>query len=242
MLPELQQQIQSFLNDALTQIGQTNQQDVSSLPVARLERPKVAEHGDLATNIAMQLAKPWKMNPKDLAQQLLIQLQGMPQTRSVLEKLEIAGPGFINIRFTGAVKQAVVQLILQQKNTYGVKKLVDQDKVLIEFVSANPTGPLHVGHGRQAALGDIVYIQLPKVGSDVAADKVCGEVESTKSVSEIYAPITGKIVLINEKLEANPEVINSDPYGGGWIAEIEISTQTLQDQLLSAQDYQNLTA
>ena len=164
MLPELQQQIQSFLNDALTQIGQTNQQDVSSLPVARLERPKVAEHGDLATNIAMQLAKPWKMNPKDLAQQLLIKLQGMPQTRSVLEKLEIAGPGFINIRLTGAVKQAVVQLILQQKNTYGVKKLVDQDKVLIEFVSANPTGPLHVGHGRQAALGDILANILQSQG------------------------------------------------------------------------------
>jgi glycine cleavage system H protein len=94
----------------------------------------------------------------------------------------------------------------------------------------------------QAALGDIVYIQLPKMGCDVAADKVCGEVESTKSVSEIYAPITGKIVLVNEKLESNPEVINSDPYGAGWIAEIEISTLTLSEQLLSAQEYQNLTA
>ncbi len=94
----------------------------------------------------------------------------------------------------------------------------------------------------QAALGDIVYIQLPKMGNDVSADKVCGEVESTKSVSEIYAPITGKIVLVNEKLESNPEVINSDPYGAGWIAEIEIFTPTLSEKLLSAQDYQNLTA
>ena len=94
----------------------------------------------------------------------------------------------------------------------------------------------------QAALGDIVYIQLPKMGNDVSADKVCGEVESTKSVSEIYAPITGKIVMVNENLESNPEVINSDPYGAGWIAEIEISTPTLSEKLLSAQDYQNLTA
>lgn len=94
----------------------------------------------------------------------------------------------------------------------------------------------------QSALGDIVYIQLPKVGVDVAADKVCGEVESTKSVSEIYAPITGKVVLINSNLESNPEVINSDPYGAGWIAEIEIATSELQEKLLSAQDYQNLTA
>ena len=94
----------------------------------------------------------------------------------------------------------------------------------------------------QAALGDIVYIQLPKMGNDVSADKICGEVESTKSVSEIYAPITGKIVMVNEKLESNPEVINSDPYGAGWIAEIEISTPILSEKLLSAQDYQNLTA
>ena len=63
----------------------------------------------------------------------------------------------------------------------------------------------------QSALGDIVYIQLPKNGSSIAANTVCGEVESTKSVSEIYAPITGKVVLVNEKLESNPEIINTDP-------------------------------
>ena len=65
----------------------------------------------------------------------------------------------------------------------------------------------------QSALGDIVYIQLPKNGASVNANSVCGEVESTKSVSEIYAPITGKVVLVNDKLESNPEIINSDPYG-----------------------------
>ena len=94
----------------------------------------------------------------------------------------------------------------------------------------------------QAALGDIVYIQLPKIGAEVLANAVCGEVESTKSVSEIYAPITGKVILVNEKLDTNPEVINADPYGTGWIAEIEISTPSLQEQLLSAADYQNITA
>ena len=94
----------------------------------------------------------------------------------------------------------------------------------------------------QSALGDIVYIQLPKNGSSVNANSVCGEVESTKSVSEIYAPITGKVVLVNEKLESNPEIINTDPYGAGWIAEIEISTNSLQEVLLSAQEYQTLTA
>ena len=94
----------------------------------------------------------------------------------------------------------------------------------------------------QAALGDIVYIQLPKIGAEVPANAVCGEVESTKSVSEIYAPITGKVILVNEKLDTNPEIINADPYGNGWIAEIEISTPSLQEELLSAADYRNITA
>ncbi len=94
----------------------------------------------------------------------------------------------------------------------------------------------------QAALGDIVYIQLPKTDAEIKANSVCGEVESTKSVSEIYAPISGKVVAVNEKLDSNPETINSDPYGAGWIAEIEIASAPLQDVLLSAADYQNLTA
>jgi glycine cleavage system H protein len=94
----------------------------------------------------------------------------------------------------------------------------------------------------QSALGDIVYIQLPKNGSEVKANSVCGEVESTKSVSEIYAPISGKVVAVNTNLDSNPEIINSDPYGQGWIVEIEISSAKLEESLLSALEYQNLTA
>ncbi len=92
----------------------------------------------------------------------------------------------------------------------------------------------------QGALGDIVYVQLPKVGDLVVADKVCGEVESTKSVSEIFSPVSGKVVAINESLESSPEVLNSDPYGAGWLAEIEVSTQP--EGLLSADGYRQITA
>ena len=87
-----------------------------------------------------------------------------------------------------------------------------------------------------------MYIQLPKIGADVKANSVCGEVESTKSVSEIYAPISGKVVAVNNNLDSKPETINSDPYGEGWIVEIEISSTKLEETLLSALDYQNLTA
>ena len=94
----------------------------------------------------------------------------------------------------------------------------------------------------QSALGDIVYIQLPKLDSTVKYESVCGEVESTKSVSEIYAPISGKIIKINSELESSPEKINTDPYGSGWIAEIEISPDFDLTALLSAADYQKITA
>jgi glycine cleavage system H protein len=92
----------------------------------------------------------------------------------------------------------------------------------------------------QGALGDIVYVQLPKVGETVTADKVCGEVESTKSVSEIFTPVSGKIVAINDQLTSAPEIINSDPYGAGWLADIEVSGPV--SGLLSADEYRQITA
>lgn len=92
----------------------------------------------------------------------------------------------------------------------------------------------------QSALGDIVYVQLPKVGDVIASGKVCGEVESTKSVSEIFAPVSGKIVEVNQALDSNPETINSDPYGAGWIAEVEVSGEPTD--LMSSVEYQSITA
>ena len=92
----------------------------------------------------------------------------------------------------------------------------------------------------QGALGDIVYVQMPKVGDTVVSGKVCGEVESTKSVSEIFAPVTGKVVAINESLSNSPELINSDPYNAGWLVEIELS-ETPSD-LLTPEQYGQITA
>ena len=91
----------------------------------------------------------------------------------------------------------------------------------------------------QGALGDIVYVQMPKIGESVVADKVCGEVESTKSVSEIFAPVTGTVVAINDALNASPELVNSDPYGAGWLAEISLSGEPVT--LLTAAQYGDIT-
>ncbi len=92
----------------------------------------------------------------------------------------------------------------------------------------------------QGALGDIVYVELPKVGESVSADKVCGEAESTKSVSEIFAPVSGKIVAVNESLSQAPETVNSEPYGAGWLADIEV--ESAPSGLLSPEQYRQITA
>ena len=110
----------------------------------------------------------------------------------------------------------------------------------VETTSATNVVRVGITDFAQSALGDIVYIQLPKIGDSVFADKVCGEVESTKSVSEIYAPVSGKIVAINSDLDKSPEVINSDPYGAVLIAEIEVAGEI--SGLLSAGQYLAITA
>ena len=92
----------------------------------------------------------------------------------------------------------------------------------------------------QDALGDVVYVQVPTVGAAVAAGDAMSEVESTKSVSDIYAPVTGTIVAVNEALADQPETINSDPYGAGWICEIELADPTQLDGLLDASGYRAL--
>ncbi|WP_180128774.1 arginine--tRNA ligase [Rhodoferax sp. BLA1] len=122
---------------------------------AAFESPKVAAHGDLATTAAMQLAKPLKLNPRQLAETLCTSLRATPPYQTWVEALEIAGPGFINIKLKPAAKQQVVREVLAQTQSYGTQ-VSNGQRLLVEFVSANPTGPLHVGHGRQAALGDAI--------------------------------------------------------------------------------------
>lgn len=122
---------------------------------AAFELPKVAAHGDLACTAAMQLAKPLKKNPRQLGESLRDALLATPAFQRWVDAVEIAGPGFLNIRLKNAAKQEVVREVLAARAGFGQQPLHGR-RVLVEFVSANPTGPLHVGHGRQAALGDAI--------------------------------------------------------------------------------------
>ncbi|MDO9089544.1 MAG: arginine--tRNA ligase [Burkholderiaceae bacterium] len=133
---------------------------------AAFESPKVAAHGDLASTAAMQLAKPLKLNPRQLAESLRADLLASAPFQRWVESVDIAGPGFLNIRLKPEAKQQIVREVLEQGPRFGVQPPSGQ-RVLVEFVSANPTGPLHVGHGRQAALGDAICNLLQTQGCDV---------------------------------------------------------------------------
>ena len=131
-----------------------------------IEHARDKSHGDFACNIAMRLAKPLKQKPRDIAETVI---KHLPET-ALLEKVDIAGPGFINFTLTVAAYQSVIQEILQQTHEFGRSDAGKGKKVQIEFVSANPTGPLHVGHGRGAAYGAVVANLLQAVGFEVSKE------------------------------------------------------------------------
>ncbi|MFB0898382.1 MAG: arginine--tRNA ligase [Polaromonas sp.] len=134
---------------------------------AAFESPKVAAHGDLACTAAMQLAKPLKLNPRQVAENLRTVLLQAPAFERWVDAIEIAGPGFLNIRLKPAAKQETVREVLRSGSAYGQQQPDVQPRMIVEFVSANPTGPLHVGHGRQAALGDAICNLYATQGWDV---------------------------------------------------------------------------
>jgi arginyl-tRNA synthetase len=166
MLAQQKQEIAALFQAALAPI--TAGADLN--PTVVLERPRDPSHGDLACNIAMQLAKPLKMNPRELATRIVAALLADPAGKGIVESADVAGPGFINLRVAAAAKQSVVRTILRQQQQYGRSDAGAGKRVIIEFVSANPTGPLHVGHGRQAALGDALSALFDSQGYAVTRE------------------------------------------------------------------------
>jgi arginyl-tRNA synthetase len=166
MLAQQKQQIVALFQAALAPIVA----GTDLAPNVVLERPRDPSHGDIACNIAMQLAKPLKTNPRELATRLVAALQAEPGAQGLIESLDIAGPGFINLRVAAAAKQSVVRNVLEQGEAFGRASEASGHHAIIEFVSANPTGPLHVGHGRQAALGDALSSLFESQGIEVTRE------------------------------------------------------------------------
>ena len=153
-------EIETALRRALGRVAP----DHAGAPIL-LERPKQAGHGDFSSNIALQLAKQLKRNPRELAQEIAAAVTG-----EGFERPEIAGPGFINFRLKSGALLAVIKTVLEKGRRYGHSDAGKGTRVQVEFVSANPTGPLHVGHGRQAALGDAIAALLEAQGHKVTRE------------------------------------------------------------------------
>jgi arginyl-tRNA synthetase len=141
--------------------------DVAILPATTsVERPRNPEHGDYASNIALQVAKRAGVAPRDLAASIAEHLQKIPSIASV----EIAGPGFLNVRLSAAAAGALARVVVQAGPAYGRSDVLAKQKINLEFVSANPTGPIHLGHTRWAAVGDALGRVLAAAGADVTRE------------------------------------------------------------------------
>ncbi|MBI1394603.1 MAG: arginine--tRNA ligase [Betaproteobacteria bacterium] len=160
-IPDLKSHLASLFESALREVAPAEK----GTPVV-IERPKVAAHGDYACNLAMQLARPLKKNPRQIAEALIERLPDSP----LVAKVEIAGAGFINIFLRNEARHGAIRRVLALGSTYGQGNHGGGRKVLVEYVSANPTGPLHVGHGRGAAFGDSLANVLAAAGYAVSRE------------------------------------------------------------------------
>ncbi|MGN6721577.1 MAG: arginine--tRNA ligase domain-containing protein [Marmoricola sp.] len=164
MTPE---QLSALISAALTALVERGAITLSELPAAvAVERPRSKEHGDYATNVALQLGKKAGMNPRDFAALLAAELEASDG----IAKVDIAGPGFLNITVEAGAQGKVAADIVAAGKAYGRSELLAGTKINVEFISANPTGPLHLGHTRWAVLGDAIARVLEAAGADVTRE------------------------------------------------------------------------
>ncbi len=227
MLLEQQQKLISLISEALQHMLPETTFNVT------LERPKVAAHGDIASNIAMQLARVAKQNPRALAEQITNLLEKNPETSSLIQKMEVAGPGFINFYLTSEAKREVLNEISKYGNIFGHKPQ-GEHKVMVEFVSANPTGPLHVGHARQAALGDSLCRIFATQGFEVVSEFYYND--AGNQIDNLAASVQARARNIDPD---HPE-FPVDGYRGEYIKDI--AADFLKKKTIQASDSDPVTA
>lgn len=163
MLARQKEAMTSLILDALATL------DVTDVKVM-LEKPKDPDHGDIACTVAMQLARKLKKNPREIASAIVCALNNNPESAKLIKSIEIAGPGFINFRVQDSARQDIIRQVIKAGTSFGMCDAHKNQSVLLEFVSANPTGPLHLGHARQGALGDVLANLLMTQGWKVTRE------------------------------------------------------------------------
>jgi arginyl-tRNA synthetase len=198
-------QISNILSDALQQLNI----DISEVYI-HIERPKSLEHGDYSSNIALQLAKGIKKNPREVAQLIIDQIG----SEELFNKLELAGPGFINFHLSDMGRSLIIKDIIQKDDKYGRNSNGAKQKLQVEFVSANPTGPLHIGHGRGAAIGDSLARIMQANGWDVTREFYYND--AGQQINNLALSVQSRI----KGIEPDDTNFPKDGYRGEYILEI----------------------
>lgn len=206
----IRESLESVLYQALKAAVEAGELPLNEIPQPSLERPREEGHGDWACTIAMRLAKAAHMNPWAIAQVIVDHLPA----NNLVESFEIAGPGFINLSLTNASFQAVVSEARQQGSDFGKSELSEPCKVNLEYVSANPTGPMHVGHGRWAALGDAIARVMRHAGYSVDEEFYINDQGNQMNV------FGNSIVVRYQQLLGQDVVMPEACYGGAYIKDI----------------------
>lgn len=206
----IRESLESVLYQALKAAVEAGELPLNEIPQPSLERPREEGHGDWACTIAMRLAKAAHMNPRAIAQAIVDHL---PEN-NLVESFEIAGPGFINLTLTNASFQAVVSEARQQGSDFGKSELSEPCKVNLEYVSANPTGPMHVGHGRWAALGDAIAHVMRHAGYSVDEEFYINDQGNQMNV------FGNSVVVRYQQLLGQDVEMPEACYGGAYIKDI----------------------
>ena len=206
----IRESLESVLYQALKAAVEAGELPLNEIPQPSLERPREEGHGDWACTIAMRLAKAAHMNPRAIAQVIVDHLPA----NNLVESFEIAGPGFINLTLTNASFQAVVSEARQQGSDFGKSELSEPCKVNLEYVSANPTGPMHVGHGRWAALGDAIARVMRHAGYSVDEEFYINDQGNQMNV------FGNSIVVRYQQLLGQDVEMPEACYGGAYIKDI----------------------
>lgn len=206
----IRESLESVLYQALKAAVEAGELPLNEIPQPSLERPREEGHGDWACTIAMRLAKAAHMNPRAIAQVIVDHLPA----NNLVESFEIAGPGFINLSLTNASFQAVVSEARQQGSDFGKSELSEPCKVNLEYVSANPTGPMHVGHGRWAALGDAIARVMRHAGYSVDEEFYINDQGNQMNV------FGNSVVVRYQQLLGQDVEMPEACYGGAYIKDI----------------------
>jgi arginyl-tRNA synthetase len=201
--------------------------DRSALPDVRIERPKSRDHGDYATNVALALAKPTGLPPREIARMLADQLADVPGIATV----EVAGPGFINVRLESAAQGELARTVVNAGSTWGHGSALAGRVANVEFISANPTGPIHLGHTRWAAVGDAIARVLAAAGAEVSKEFYVNDrgAQMDKFGASVMAAANGRPV---------PE----DGYHGAYILELAAQIIDADPTLTSLPDDEQMVA